>query len=67
MLTYKRRAIEHMLQVEASEKPSHVVSPEEMLQGWVPAGETGSVRGLVGLWTTEGGKLWGTEIGRAHV
>ncbi|KAJ8791771.1 hypothetical protein J1605_020493 [Eschrichtius robustus] len=38
MLTYKRRAIEHMLQVEASEKPLHVVSPEEMLQGWVPAG-----------------------------
>ncbi|XP_007189205.1 serine hydrolase-like protein 2 isoform X2 [Balaenoptera acutorostrata] len=35
MLTYKRRAIEHMLQVEASEKPSHVVSPEEMLQGFL--------------------------------
>ncbi|XP_036721936.1 serine hydrolase-like protein 2 isoform X2 [Balaenoptera musculus] len=35
MLTYKRRAIEHVLQVEASEKPSHVVSPEEMLQGFL--------------------------------
>ncbi|XP_059793083.1 serine hydrolase-like protein 2 isoform X3 [Balaenoptera ricei] len=35
MLTYKRSAIEHMLQVEASEKPSHVVSPEEMLQGFL--------------------------------
>ncbi|XP_032126073.1 serine hydrolase-like protein 2 isoform X2 [Sapajus apella] len=32
LLTYKRRAIEHMLQVEASQKPLHVVSPEEMLQ-----------------------------------
>ncbi|XP_044797880.2 LOW QUALITY PROTEIN: serine hydrolase-like protein 2 [Bubalus bubalis] len=32
LLTYKRRAIEHMLQVEASRKPAHVVSPEEMLQ-----------------------------------
>lgn len=35
LLTYKRRAIEHVLQVEASQKPSRVVSPEEMLQGWV--------------------------------
>ncbi|XP_007099929.1 serine hydrolase-like protein 2 isoform X1 [Physeter macrocephalus] len=35
MLTYKRRAIEHMLQVEASKKPSQVVSPEEMLQGFL--------------------------------
>eukprot|EP00069_Balaena_mysticetus_P006977 bmy_01034T0 len=61
MLTYKRRAIEHVLQVEASKKPSQVVSPEEMLQGWVPAGETGIVRGLGELWTTEGGNLWGTE------
>uniref|UniRef100_A0A673V9N9 Serine hydrolase like 2 n=1 Tax=Suricata suricatta TaxID=37032 RepID=A0A673V9N9_SURSU len=33
LLTYKRRAIEHMLQVEASQKPPRVVSPEEMLQG----------------------------------
>uniref|UniRef100_I3NAM7 AB hydrolase-1 domain-containing protein n=1 Tax=Ictidomys tridecemlineatus TaxID=43179 RepID=I3NAM7_ICTTR len=33
LLTYKRRAIEHVLQVEASQKPSRVVSPEEMLQG----------------------------------
>uniref|UniRef100_A0A2K6TMG2 Serine hydrolase like 2 n=1 Tax=Saimiri boliviensis boliviensis TaxID=39432 RepID=A0A2K6TMG2_SAIBB len=33
LLTYKRRAIEYTLQVEASEKPSHVVSPEQMLQG----------------------------------
>ncbi|KAM5289162.1 serine hydrolase-like protein 2 [Ctenodactylus gundi] len=35
LLTYKRRAIEHMLQVEASQKPSRVVSPEEMLQGFL--------------------------------
>ncbi|XP_058936927.1 serine hydrolase-like protein 2 isoform X1 [Kogia breviceps] len=35
MQTYKRRAIEHMLQVEASKKPSQVVSPEEMLQGFL--------------------------------
>ncbi|ELW64411.1 Serine hydrolase-like protein [Tupaia chinensis] len=33
VLTYKRRAIEHTLQVEASQKPSQVLSPEEMLQG----------------------------------
>ncbi|KAI5942937.1 serine hydrolase-like protein 2 isoform X3 [Manis javanica] len=33
LLTYKRKAIEHMLQVEASKKPRQVVSPEEMLQG----------------------------------
>ncbi|XP_043296818.1 serine hydrolase-like protein 2 isoform X3 [Cervus canadensis] len=32
LLTYKRRAIEHVLQVEASRKPAQVVSPEEMLQ-----------------------------------
>ncbi|XP_027396409.1 serine hydrolase-like protein 2 isoform X1 [Bos indicus x Bos taurus] len=32
LLTYKRRAIEHVLQVEASRKPEQVVSPEEMLQ-----------------------------------
>uniref|UniRef100_A0A8C9Q2Y3 Serine hydrolase like 2 n=1 Tax=Spermophilus dauricus TaxID=99837 RepID=A0A8C9Q2Y3_SPEDA len=35
LLTYKRRAIEHVLQVEASQKPSRVVSPEEMLQGFL--------------------------------
>jgi hypothetical protein len=35
ILTYKRRAIENTLQVEASQKPSSVVSPQEMLQGWV--------------------------------
>nr|XP_035121742.1 serine hydrolase-like protein 2 isoform X4 [Callithrix jacchus] len=35
LLTYKRRAIEHTLQVEASQKPLHVVSPEEMLQGFL--------------------------------
>ncbi|XP_036787276.2 serine hydrolase-like protein 2 isoform X2 [Manis pentadactyla] len=33
LLTYKRKAIEHMLQVEASKKPRQVVGPEEMLQG----------------------------------
>uniref|UniRef100_A0A8C0WEN0 AB hydrolase-1 domain-containing protein n=1 Tax=Castor canadensis TaxID=51338 RepID=A0A8C0WEN0_CASCN len=32
ILTYKRRAIENTLQVEASQKPSSVVSPQEMLQ-----------------------------------
>uniref|UniRef100_A0A9L0RQM2 Serine hydrolase like 2 n=1 Tax=Equus caballus TaxID=9796 RepID=A0A9L0RQM2_HORSE len=32
LLTYKRRAIEHTLLVEASKKPSSVVSWEEMLQ-----------------------------------
>ncbi|XP_030882931.1 serine hydrolase-like protein 2 isoform X2 [Leptonychotes weddellii] len=32
VLTYRRGAIEHMLQVEASQKPRQVVSPEEMLQ-----------------------------------
>ncbi|XP_058424198.1 serine hydrolase-like protein 2 [Diceros bicornis minor] len=35
MLIYKRRAIEHTLQVEASKKPSSVVSPEEMLRGFL--------------------------------
>ncbi|XP_077025183.1 serine hydrolase-like protein 2 isoform X1 [Tamandua tetradactyla] len=35
LLTYRRRAIEHILQLEASEKPSKVVSPEEMLQGFL--------------------------------
>ncbi|XP_044084308.1 serine hydrolase-like protein 2 [Neovison vison] len=30
--TYRRGAIEHLLQVEASQKPRQVVSPEEMLQ-----------------------------------
>ncbi|XP_027628529.1 serine hydrolase-like protein 2 [Tupaia chinensis] len=35
VLTYKRRAIEHTLQVEASQKPSQVLSPEEMLQGFL--------------------------------
>ncbi|KAB1269686.1 Serine hydrolase-like protein [Camelus dromedarius] len=38
LLTYKRRNTEHMLQVEASKKPSKVVSQEAMLQGWVLAG-----------------------------
>lgn len=39
---YKRKLIEHTLQVEeATEKPSHVVSPEEMLQRWVPRAEKG--------------------------
>ncbi|XP_006866972.1 PREDICTED: serine hydrolase-like protein 2 [Chrysochloris asiatica] len=33
VLTYRRRAMEHILQLEASNKPSNVVSPEEMLQG----------------------------------
>ncbi|XP_039091543.1 serine hydrolase-like protein 2 isoform X2 [Hyaena hyaena] len=33
LITYKRRVTEHMLQVEASQKPQRVVSPEEMLQG----------------------------------
>uniref|UniRef100_A0A8C0ZPX6 AB hydrolase-1 domain-containing protein n=1 Tax=Castor canadensis TaxID=51338 RepID=A0A8C0ZPX6_CASCN len=35
ILTYKRRAIENTLQVEASQKPSSVVSPQEMLQGFL--------------------------------
>ncbi|XP_053440466.1 serine hydrolase-like protein 2 isoform X2 [Nycticebus coucang] len=35
LLTYKRRAIEHVLQMEASQKPPSVVSPEEMLQGFL--------------------------------
>ncbi|XP_055251817.1 serine hydrolase-like protein 2 isoform X1 [Moschus berezovskii] len=35
LLTYKRRAIEHVLQVEAAGKPAQVVSPEEMLQGFL--------------------------------
>ncbi|XP_075407069.1 serine hydrolase-like protein 2 isoform X1 [Tenrec ecaudatus] len=33
VLTYKRQAIEHVLQLEASQKPSMVIGPEEMLQG----------------------------------
>ncbi|XP_004700754.2 serine hydrolase-like protein 2 [Echinops telfairi] len=33
MLTYRRRAIEHVLQLETNQKPSMVISPEEMLQG----------------------------------
>ncbi|XP_077770373.1 serine hydrolase-like protein 2 isoform X3 [Canis aureus] len=32
MLTYRRGAIEHMLQAEAFQKPRQVVKPEEMLQ-----------------------------------
>ncbi|XP_032738879.1 serine hydrolase-like protein 2 [Lontra canadensis] len=32
VLAYRRGAIEHVLQVEASQKPRQVVSPEEMLQ-----------------------------------
>ncbi|GAB5574327.1 serine hydrolase-like protein 2 isoform X4 [Prionailurus iriomotensis] len=35
LLTYKRRMIEHMLQIEASQKPQRVLSPEEMLQGFL--------------------------------
>ncbi|XP_040089102.1 serine hydrolase-like protein 2 isoform X2 [Oryx dammah] len=35
LLTYKRRAMEHVLQVEASGKAARVVSPEEMLQGFL--------------------------------
>nr|XP_031527662.1 serine hydrolase-like protein 2 isoform X3 [Vicugna pacos] len=35
LLTYKRRNIEHTLQVEASKKPSKVVSQEAMLQGFL--------------------------------
>uniref|UniRef100_A0A2K6FSA3 Serine hydrolase like 2 n=1 Tax=Propithecus coquereli TaxID=379532 RepID=A0A2K6FSA3_PROCO len=33
VVTYKRRAIEHVLQVEALQKPPSVISPEEMIQG----------------------------------
>ncbi|XP_026305242.1 serine hydrolase-like protein 2 isoform X1 [Piliocolobus tephrosceles] len=32
LLTYKRRAIEHMLQVEASQEPSSVLSLKQLLQ-----------------------------------
>nr|XP_054325966.1 serine hydrolase-like protein isoform X2 [Pongo pygmaeus] len=32
LLTYKRRAIEHMLQIEASQEPSHVFSLKQLLQ-----------------------------------
>ncbi|XP_026335283.1 serine hydrolase-like protein 2 isoform X1 [Ursus arctos] len=35
LLTYRRGAIEHMLQAEASQKPRQVASPEEMLQGFL--------------------------------
>lgn len=49
MLSYKRRAIEHTLQLEASNKPSKVVSPQEMLQGWVLATEPRGVPGA--SWT----------------
>uniref|UniRef100_A0A8C9KEZ5 Serine hydrolase like 2 n=1 Tax=Panthera tigris altaica TaxID=74533 RepID=A0A8C9KEZ5_PANTA len=35
LLTYKRRMIEHTLQIEASQKPQRVLSPEEMLQGFL--------------------------------
>ncbi|XP_051016051.1 serine hydrolase-like protein 2 isoform X2 [Acomys russatus] len=35
ILTYKRRNIEHTLQVEASQKSPRVLSPEEMLQGFL--------------------------------
>ncbi|XP_037369328.1 serine hydrolase-like protein 2 [Talpa occidentalis] len=35
LLTYKRKAIEHTLQLEAAQKPSRVVSPAEMLQGFL--------------------------------
>ncbi|XP_006174785.1 serine hydrolase-like protein 2 isoform X1 [Camelus ferus] len=35
LLTYKRRNTEHTLQVEASKKPSKVVSQEAMLQGFL--------------------------------
>ncbi|XP_028644539.1 serine hydrolase-like protein 2 isoform X2 [Grammomys surdaster] len=33
ILTYRRRSIEHMLKVEASQKSPRVFSPEELLQG----------------------------------
>ncbi|XP_012575919.1 PREDICTED: serine hydrolase-like protein 2 [Condylura cristata] len=35
LLTYKRKAIEHTLQLEATQKPSRVVSAAEMLQGFL--------------------------------
>nr|XP_045009403.1 serine hydrolase-like protein 2 [Jaculus jaculus] len=35
ILTYKRRAIERLLQAEDSQKPASVLSPEEMLQGFL--------------------------------
>ncbi|XP_041528006.1 serine hydrolase-like protein isoform X5 [Microtus oregoni] len=35
ILTYKRRNIEHMLKVEASQKSPRVSSPEELLQGFL--------------------------------
>lgn len=36
LLTYKRRAIQHVLQVEASQEPSHAFSLKQLLQRWVP-------------------------------
>uniref|UniRef100_A0A8C9DIQ0 Serine hydrolase like 2 n=1 Tax=Prolemur simus TaxID=1328070 RepID=A0A8C9DIQ0_PROSS len=35
LVTYKRRAIEHVLQVEALQKPPSVVSLKEMIQGFM--------------------------------
>ncbi|XP_045323245.1 serine hydrolase-like protein 2 isoform X2 [Leopardus geoffroyi] len=35
LLTYKRRMIEHVLRIEASQKPQRVLSPAEMLQGFL--------------------------------
>uniref|UniRef100_A0AC11AT40 Serine hydrolase like 2 n=1 Tax=Ovis aries TaxID=9940 RepID=A0AC11AT40_SHEEP len=62
LLTCKRRAIEHVLQVEASRKPAQAVSPEEMLQGFLKnnshVGEAcgkhllqrGTTQGATGVW-----------------
>ncbi|XDC74310.1 hypothetical protein R6Z07F_005483 [Ovis aries] len=62
LLTCKRRAIEHVLQVEASRKPAQAVSPEEMLQGFLKnnshVGEVcgkhllqrGTTQGATGVW-----------------
>ncbi|XP_054998095.1 serine hydrolase-like protein 2 [Sorex araneus] len=35
LLTYKRKALEHTLRVEASPRPPSVCSPQEMLQGFL--------------------------------
>ncbi|XP_035315947.1 serine hydrolase-like protein isoform X2 [Cricetulus griseus] len=49
ILTYKRRNMEHMFQVEASQNSLRVSSLEEMLQGWVLPARAGHRRAGTGV------------------
>ncbi|XP_049628403.1 serine hydrolase-like protein 2 [Suncus etruscus] len=45
LLTYKRKALERTLELEAAPKPSHVLSPNDMLQGFLKNRELGQEDG----------------------